>query len=60
MEGIKSPMGEFLYSIARGESIRSVRKRDFQIGVVVATPPFPYSDEKMFQVYKDASILFKP
>ena len=26
---------------------------------MIATPPFPYSDDKMFQVYKDASILFK-
>jgi phosphoribosylamine--glycine ligase len=59
MEGIQSPMGEFLYALARGESYTLKTQKGFQIGVVVATPPFPYNDDKMFQVYKDSSILFK-
>ena len=59
MEGISSPMGEFIYAIAKGEQYSLKTQNGYQIGVVVATPPFPYSDEKMFQVYKDASILFK-
>jgi phosphoribosylamine---glycine ligase len=59
MEGILSPMGEFLHAIAKGEPYNLKTQNGYQIGVVVATPPFPYSDDKMFQVYKDASILFK-
>lgn len=59
MEGIISPMGEFLYALAKGEQYPLKVQKGFQVGVVVATPPFPYRDEKMLQVYKDASILFK-
>ena len=59
MEGITSPMGEFLYAIAKGEQYPLKTQKGFQVGVVIATPPFPYHDEKMLQVYKDSSILFK-
>jgi phosphoribosylamine--glycine ligase len=59
MEGIMSPMGEFMYALAKGEPYSLRTQNGFQIGVVIATPPFPYRDDKMFQVYKDASILFK-
>src|ERR1700722_15331502 len=59
MEGITSPMGEFMFAIAKGEQYSLKTQNGYQIGVVVATPPFPYSDDKMFQIYKDASILFK-
>jgi phosphoribosylamine--glycine ligase len=59
MEGIMSPMGEFLYALAKGEQYSLKTQKGFQVGVVIATPPFPYSDEKMFQIYKDISILFK-
>jgi len=59
MEGIMSPMGEFLYTIAKGETYTLKTEKGFQIGVVIAAPPFPYHDEKILQVYKDSSILFK-
>lgn len=59
MEGITSPMGEFLHAIAKGEQYPLKAQRGFQVGVVVAVPPFPYRDEKMLQIYKDISILFK-
>ncbi len=59
MEGIQSPMGEFLYAIAKGEQYPLRVQKGFQVGVVVAVPPFPYRDEKMLQIYKDISILFK-
>ncbi len=59
MEGITSPMGEFLHAIAKGEQYPLKTQKGFQVGVVLATPPFPYRDDKMFQVYKDISILFK-
>lgn len=59
MEGIMSPMGEFLHAIAKGEQYPLRVQKGFQVGVVVTVPPWPYRDEKMLQVYKDISILFK-
>ncbi len=59
MEGINSPIGEFFNALAKGEPYTLRTKKGFQLGVVVAVPPFPYVDDKMFQVYKDTSILFK-
>jgi phosphoribosylamine--glycine ligase len=59
MEGVQSPWGEFLYTIAKGEPYKLKTQKGFQVGVVVAVPPFPYYDKKQFQVYKDTSIIFK-
>ncbi len=59
MEGITSPLGEFFFAIASGEQYPLKVKKGFQIGVVIAIPPFPYSDYQMFRVYKEFSILFK-
>jgi phosphoribosylamine--glycine ligase len=59
MEGILNPMGEFLHAIAKGEQFTLKTQNGFQVGIVIATPPFPYRDDKMFQIYKDASVLFK-
>lgn len=59
MEGISMPMAEFLYRLAKGENFELKTKKGFQIGVVIAVPPFPYDDKKMFEIYKDSSILFK-
>ena len=58
-EGIVSPMGEFLYSIAKGENYQLKTKRGFQVGVVIAVPPFPYDDKSEMDIYKDLSIIFK-
>jgi len=59
IEGVAAPWGEFFYSLARKEKMDLKVKRGFQIGVVVAVPPFPYDDQKESFVYKDLSILFK-
>ncbi|MFA6094467.1 MAG: phosphoribosylglycinamide synthetase C domain-containing protein [Candidatus Paceibacterota bacterium] len=40
----ESPWGEFLYAIARGEQYDLKYKKGFGIVVVIATPPFPYSE----------------
>ena len=45
--------------IAKGEQYPLKTQKGFQVGVVIATPPFPYHDEKVLQVYRDSSILFK-
>lgn len=59
MEGILSNLGEFLFQLAAGQSFEIKTKKGFQIGVVVAVPPFPFDDHKEAFIYKDLSILFK-
>ncbi len=59
IEGVTNPWGEFLYALANGENFDLKIKKGFQVGVVVAVPPFPFNDKREFEVYKDSSILFK-
>lgn len=59
LEGVQSPWGEFLYALASGTEYKLKAQRGFQIGVVVAVPPFPSFDKDEFKMYKDTSIIFK-
>jgi len=60
MEGVTSDWGEFLFAIAKGENFELRTKRGFQIGVVIAVPPFPFRDYDAFRKYsEDAVIMFK-
>ncbi|MCX6708776.1 MAG: hypothetical protein NTW67_03990, partial [Candidatus Woesearchaeota archaeon] len=60
MEAITSPWGEFLHAIANKKPYDLKYRRGFQIGVVVAVPPFPFFDIAEFKKYsEDATILFK-
>lgn len=60
IEGVTSKWGEFLYSLASGENAQLKTKRGFQVGVVIAVPPFPFNDEKTFRKFsEEAIILFK-
>ncbi|MDD5417679.1 MAG: phosphoribosylamine--glycine ligase [Candidatus Nanoarchaeia archaeon] len=59
MEGINMSVGDMLYKLANKEKFDIKTKNGFQIGVVVAVPPFPYDDKKEMYVYKDLSILFR-
>jgi len=59
MEGVMSPWGEFLYSIAKGDNYDLKTKKGFQVGVVCAIPPFPFDDKSEMDIYKDLSIIFK-
>lgn len=58
-EGILTQAGEWLWKLARGDFFELKTKKGFQVGVVVAVPPFPYDDKSEFEMYKDSSILFK-
>jgi phosphoribosylamine---glycine ligase len=58
-EGITSPLGEFLYSLAKGENYELKTKKGFQIGICCIVPPFPYYDKAEMEIYKDLSIIFK-
>lgn len=60
MEGILSKWGDFMYSLAHQEPVRLRAKRGFQVGVVIAVPPFPFWDIQAFRRYsEDAVVLFK-
>lgn len=60
MEGITSKWGKFLHSLAKGENAELNTKKGFQIGVVIAVPPFPFNDDRTFRKFsEDATILFK-
>ena len=58
-EGITTPLGEFLYSLAKGESFELKTKKGFQIGICCVVPPFPYYDKAEMEIYKDLSIILK-
>ncbi|MDE1855237.1 MAG: phosphoribosylamine--glycine ligase [Candidatus Micrarchaeota archaeon] len=60
MEGITSEWGQFLFDLAHGKGAQLKAKKGFQVGVVVAIPPFPFEDQKAFKKYSEgAAILFK-
>jgi phosphoribosylamine-glycine ligase len=60
MEGITSDWGPFLNDIARGNETQLKTKKGYQVGVVVAIPPWPFEDENAFRKYSEgATILFK-
>ncbi|MBU3896245.1 phosphoribosylamine--glycine ligase [Patescibacteria group bacterium] len=59
MEGTTTPWGEFLYKLAKKELVELKTKKGFQIGVVLAVPPFPFDDKTEAFIYKDLSIIFK-
>jgi phosphoribosylamine--glycine ligase len=60
MEGVTSKWGKFLHSLAKGEDSTLNTKKGFQIGVVIAVPPFPFNDDRTFRKFsEDATILFK-
>ncbi|MEM4248606.1 MAG: phosphoribosylglycinamide synthetase C domain-containing protein [Candidatus Nanoarchaeia archaeon] len=60
LEGIQSPVGEFLYTIAKGEDYELKVKKGFQVCVVIAVPPFPFLDPIAFKKYsEDATIIFQ-
>ncbi|MFQ5927091.1 MAG: phosphoribosylamine--glycine ligase, partial [Terriglobia bacterium] len=59
MEGIRGKWGAFFVSLARGETFMLKVKRGFQVGAVIAVPPFPYYDKAKWAMYRGLPILFK-
>src|SRR5437016_8758262 len=60
MEGVTSSWGEILHKISGGEEVGLKTKKGFQVGVVIAVPPFPFNDDRTFRKFsEDATILFK-
>jgi phosphoribosylamine--glycine ligase len=60
MEGITSEWGQVLFDLAHGYDTPLKSKKGYQVGVVVAIPPWPFEDEKAFRKYSEgATILFR-
>ncbi|MDE1855731.1 MAG: hypothetical protein KGH49_00645 [Candidatus Micrarchaeota archaeon] len=60
MEGMTNEVGQFLYDLAHGNNAFLKTKKGYQVGVVVAIPPFPFEDAKAFKRYSEgATILFR-
>ncbi len=60
MEGILTPIGEFLYQLSKGETPKLKTKQGFQLGVRIVVPPFPFKDPETFDVKsKDTVIHFR-
>ena len=60
MEGITSEWGQFLFDLAKGNDTQLKTKKGYQVGVVIAIPPWPFEDEKAFKKYSEgATILFR-
>lgn len=60
MEGITSEWGQFLFDLSHGNETQLKTKKGYQVGVVVAIPPWPFEDEKAFRKYSEgATILFR-
>lgn len=58
--GVHEPFGNMLYKIANGENFTINVKKGFQIGAFVVVPPFPYDDNKTFNLFsKDSVVIFK-
>ena len=60
MEGVSSQWGGFLHGIAVGGKPELKTSKGFQVGIVVAVPPFPFHDLRTFKRFsEDAVIMFK-
>lgn len=58
--GITEPIGQMFYKIAQGQSFKINTKKGFQVGAFIVVPPFPYDDQKTFELFsKDAVVVFK-
>ncbi len=60
MEGVTSRWSDLLYALANKQQFPLRTQRGFQIGVVVAVPPYPFADPAAYRRYsEDAVIIFK-
>ena len=59
-EGMITPISEFLYDLAHGETTKFKVRSGFQVGARIVVPPFPFNDNKTFHAQsKDSVIIFK-
>lgn len=59
-DGVLSPWKDFLAALARGEDFDLRTRRGFQVGVVIAVPPYPFEDAATFRRFsEDAVVLWR-
>lgn len=60
MEGVLNHWGDLLSTLANRQPFNLKTAKGFQVGVVVAVPPYPYDDPKTFDKFsEDAVVMFK-
>jgi len=59
LEAMKSKVGNLLYALANTKPFNLSVKSGFQVGAIVAVPPFPFDDEDEFDTYNESPIFFK-
>jgi phosphoribosylamine--glycine ligase len=60
MEGVASRWSDLLYALANRQPFNLKTNRGYQVGVVIAIPPYPYDDPDVFEKFSnDAVIIFK-
>lgn len=60
MEGILTPMGEFLWRLAKGDNFEFKTKKGFQVGVRIVVPTYFAKEEKeVIERYRDLPVLFR-
>jgi phosphoribosylamine--glycine ligase len=60
LEGVLSRWGELMHALATGQEFQLRTKKGLQLAVVVAVPPFPFSDNETFRKFsEDAPVVFK-
>ena len=57
MDGVLSRWSDLLLGLARGEPVSLRTKRGFQVGVVVAVPPYPFEDPAAFRRYSEDAVV---
>ena len=59
-ESMITPIGEFLYELAKGETPKLKVKTGFHMCIRIVVPPFPFKDKETFEVKsKDSVVFFK-
>jgi len=60
IEGVTSKWSDLLYAMASKQPFALRTQRGFQVGVVIAVPPYPFADPAAYRRYsEDAVIIFK-
>jgi phosphoribosylamine--glycine ligase len=60
IEGFEMPIGEFFWKLASKEDFELKVKKGFQVGVRLVVPPFPFNDDKTYNVKsKNAKIYLE-
>src|SRR4051812_35782071 len=60
MEGVASRWSDLMFALANRQPFQLKTNKGYQVGVVIAVPPYPYDDPDVFEKFSDdAVIIFK-